>query len=1031
MREFRILLLTAALCAPWLAVAADNALMPVIETGVHEARINAMAPLANGGVVTVSEDKTARVWSPGGLRAVDILRPPIGPRDEGALYAVAASAKVIAVAGRIPAGRGGYGIVFYSAETYQPVGILPLQPSPVLALKISPAGDRLAVGLSVGGLRVYDLKTQTLALEDPDVPGKITAMDFDGSGRLAVASDHNTIRLYDGALRRLPLLTLKAGTRAYGLAFSADGARLAVGDRGRPTVHLVDTRTMRLERTLEGVAGKSGSFTSVAFAADGGAVFGGGDYRDASTVYIRRWSLPNGAGTDIPAAREVVTSLMPDGRRLLFATADPVLGVVDETNRAQPVQTPRHIDFHDRERISTQISRTGDRIKITRTGARSLIFDTGTREFLSDTGSERDFLQSVQSGPGIAIVNWRDSQAPKVTGQDIGLEPGETVRSAAVSPAGAVLGTDFYVRYFPRTGPGWKVATNSTAWAVHASADGRMIVVCLGDGSIRWYNAADKRELSALFIDPATEKFVQWTEQGYFDHDHRADGQPDGRGLIGYRVNQASGRGSDFISIDQLYSVRFRPDLVKLSFLDDSNARLRVETQEAQSGRLDELFRRGLPPKITLLGACEVASAAVTACDGAMPVAVRAVRRGVDAASPTTVTAPVLLVQYEVEDQGSGFGQVVPRRNNAVLSRDSIRPGPVTGRKRIEWATIPLARDENVIRLSPTTGAIEAGRDASLEIVVRAVAPPRETVSRPSGADTAASETTGKLFALTVGVGKYLTPAWSLRNPANDAAALAEILGQDQGRRFAEAHAIPLIDERATKAGIIAALRDIAAKATPDDVVVIFLAGHGKTTQEGKYFFAPYDLGRGDPALLTRVDEAKDKEAATQAIDTLFRAEGLGQDELLPLIQSIQATRIAFILDTCESATVADADAVLRRDLNTTITNKIGQASGRFVLSGSFTEALDAGGDPGHGLFTSFLLRALKGEGGDDGAGRIDISKLAIFTKEKVAARSRQIRQQAETAGKGNQVPEVQQPAFFFAGSDFFVVRKLLAAVGR
>ena len=40
------------------------------------------------------------------------------------------------------------------------------------------------------------------------------------------------------------------------------------------------------------------------------------------------------------------------------------------------------------------------------------------------------------------------------------------------------------------------------------------------------YNTADGRELIALFIDPATERFVFWTPDGYFDHDHPdEDGQ--------------------------------------------------------------------------------------------------------------------------------------------------------------------------------------------------------------------------------------------------------------------------------------------------------------------------------------------------------------------------------------------------------------------------------------------------------------------------------------------------------------------------
>ena len=94
-------LLAAALIAPLSPAVADGGPFLVLDTGVHEAAINAMAPLADGGgIVTVSDDKTAlfqtldvRVGQMGhylGRRLIDIvhdvaqasgleLRPEPGP----------------------------------------------------------------------------------------------------------------------------------------------------------------------------------------------------------------------------------------------------------------------------------------------------------------------------------------------------------------------------------------------------------------------------------------------------------------------------------------------------------------------------------------------------------------------------------------------------------------------------------------------------------------------------------------------------------------------------------------------------------------------------------------------------------------------------------------------------------------------------------------------------------------------------------------------------------------------------------------
>jgi WD40 repeat protein/uncharacterized caspase-like protein len=1032
MRKLLAALLTVALLASRLAMAADAGPFLVLDTGVHEAAINAMAPLADGsGFVTVSDDKTARIWRPDGSDPMGELLPPIGPGDDGALYAVAASAKVIAVAGRIRAAQGGYGIAFYSTQDNRSLALLSGLPSAVLTMKMSPAGDRLAVGLDGGGLRVYDLKTQSVALEDPDYPGKITAVDFDSAGRLAVAADDNTIRLYDGALHRLPPMTLQAGARAYGIAFSPDGKQLAAGDRARPVVHLFDMRTMRFERDLDGAPGKTGSFNVVAFSPDGGAVFGGGSYLDAAgTVQIRRWPLSGSGAVDIPVASDLVTSLVANPSGMMFATAEPVIGFIDAMNHVQIAQAPRHIDFHDRARTTIRLSRSGAGLEIALSRGRPLVIDVSTREFPRSDGAGRDFLAPVASEYGMTVTEWHDSRVAKVNGQKLGLEPAETARSAAVSPSGAVVGTDFFVRFVGKNGTGWKVSAGSPVWSVAASADGRLVVACFGDGTIRWYNAADGRELIALFIDPVTERFVIWTPAGYFDHDHRDDGKPDGRTLIGYRINEPSGRTSDFISIGQLYPTWFRPDLVGLSFRDDGNARRKVDEQQSQAGQVADTLRGGLPPKVTLLDACAVESASAAACNGARAIELP---RGRTTGDPPSVTAPDLLVRYKVENAGNDTGRVVPRLNDAVFN-SGIVVESTSGHSRVEHAVIPLARGMNVVRLSPVSGsgAIEAGSGASPEIrLVRSF----ETHDKDTSPEPAVAS--GRLYVLTVGVSKLVDPNWNLANPANDANALADLLQRDRAHLFGGITATALTDEQATKANILSALADIAAKATPDDVVVIFLAGHGRTV-DGHYYFAPSDMGAHDPALMEQVKTAKTDDTFDKAVDAVFRTEGLGQDELLPVIQGMSATRIAFMLDTCYSATVADADAVLRHDVNDTITNRIGHASGRFVLSGSFTEAFDSAagadssvGEEGHGLFTSYLLRALQGDAGTDDEGRIDIYKLATFTRAHVAAASRRMLEQA-AAKSGDKAPDVQQPAYYFAGNDFFALRKLTAAsVGK
>ena len=73
-----------------------------VETGMHLARITEISVDAKRQLLlTVSFDKTARLWSLRDGKPTTVLRPPIGGGDEGKLYtgALSPDGKLAAVAG--------------------------------------------------------------------------------------------------------------------------------------------------------------------------------------------------------------------------------------------------------------------------------------------------------------------------------------------------------------------------------------------------------------------------------------------------------------------------------------------------------------------------------------------------------------------------------------------------------------------------------------------------------------------------------------------------------------------------------------------------------------------------------------------------------------------------------------------------------------------------------------------------------------------------------------------------------------------
>ena len=1021
-----------------------------VETGDHEADINALALLDSGrALVTVSDDKTARIWSGDKLAPEGVLRPPVGPADEGALYAVAAHGDQIVLAGRTGT-LGHYALYFFNRQGRAQGSISGIS-QPITALRFSFDGTVLAVGLQdKGGLRLFNMKQRSEMPGDVTFAGAIHGLDFDPQGRLAAASpEDGTVRLYAADGHRLSVVALPRGAQPWSVAFSPDGRLLAVGDRQVAAVYVIDTASMQLTRTLMGGPDRTGGFTALAFGLDNTYVVAAGLYGDrAGQHYARSWSLANGQAVDAPLARDTVNALalLPDG--MVFATAEPSIGRTNTSGQVAVARTAHHLNLRDAGLSTFRLSPDGSEIELpaNRPDERHVVFDVPQRILDLREGGP-GFTPPLDSGPGLKFVDWRNSHAPRLLGaKPIILEPTERALSVAVSPTGdgAAMGTDFYVRFIGPSGEVWHKIADAPVWAVNVSADGTRVVAGMGDGTIHWYDEATGAELCALFIEPATGRWVLSTPEGFFDHDHPNDGSPDGRTLIGYDFNTADGRAADFIQIGQLYPSFFRPDMVGLSFRDTPQAREIVQAQRQRIGDVRSILVQGLPPSVKVTDYCgHLGTSRASGCP---------TTRSFDAKSGSTLTttADEILLDYTMQAaRGGKLGDVRLTRNGAVIAPHLLTVAE-DDTSRTQEARIPLGLGLNVIRVSTVTasGQLEASAANASEIrVIRsaptlvAAAPPapgpaaapagppaaagsgtREAGGQPPAAPATASATPAAapapahttLYLLSVGVSHFARPELNLDNPTNDAKAVAALFAAPSPPVYDKAVVTTLVDNQATAENIQAAMKTIAQQAGPDDIVLLFFAGHGQQV-DGHYFFAPYDFGTHDDDLFKRAIAGN--LGSDHWLDELFRREGVGQTSLIPDVQAIQSSRLVMILDTCFSASIATQDAVLRQDANSTITNALGHASGRFVLSSASARALDSANGPqlpsdgqGHGLFTAYFLHALEGAADFMKTGRITATDAARYTQVEV---------QQATA----HAPEMQKPEFYFNGNTFIDLR--------
>jgi WD40 repeat protein len=301
-----------------------------VEVGTHSAGIMriAMDP-SNRILVTGSEDKTVRIWdisSRGEL--LRILRPPADTGAVGRINGVALSPDggTVACGGITGSPQKGDAWVFlFDRKTGAMIRRLGGLPGFIQHLSYTNDGRFLVVVTGKGGMRLYRLPDYTLAATDPNYSDVILWAESDPTGsRVATSCWDGFIRLYDltalkaqdGAsplsITPVSMLRPPSGKRPWGLAFTPDGARLAVGFYYTTRLDVLDVKGNALgyafspnTKDLEGAVSADRDnldFRAVAWSSDGRFLYAGGSNRLKGVRQIRRGADGGqGAYTDHPA----------------------------------------------------------------------------------------------------------------------------------------------------------------------------------------------------------------------------------------------------------------------------------------------------------------------------------------------------------------------------------------------------------------------------------------------------------------------------------------------------------------------------------------------------------------------------------------------------------------------------------------------------------------------------------------------------------------------------------------------------------
>lgn len=967
----RLVVLVLLACVSSAAVAGEmpTTPFPAVETGMHGAAINRI-DLTGDVLASVADDKTVRLWRLGDGTLTATVRVPGGTGNEGKLYAVAMQpgGKLVVAAGWTGVEWDG-GSFFYLIDrtTARVVGRVGPFPSTINHLAFSDDGRLLAVAFSGRvGLKVFDLKANRQVFQDDGFKDAITWADFAPDDRLAVTALDGTVKLYGPGFK--PLAAARtAGKQPFSVAFSGDGATLAVGylDAARITLH--DGRDLSARGEFAGPKDKSGNLSVVTFA--NGSLYAGGTLGSSAGVRsVLRFPLQGGAPQDIAVGTDTVVDLRPaaDGG-IAFATAEPAWGLIDATGQVRQRRQRGFADLRDGYRESFLLSRDGSTVSfgLQQGGRRPLTFSLMQRSLTAgNTPGGAPGLDSATLKPS----GWQNGREPKLNGRPIRLEDNEVARSVAVAPTGSLwlLGTDFYLRAYDGERLLWKIAVPAAAWAVNLSSDGGVAVAGMGDGTVRWYGLRDGRERLALFAHADGKRWIAWTPEGFFDHSAGGDS------LFGYLLNRAKNREGEFIDAAQLYGPFFRRDLVIKKFLGTYEPD--IAAQLAKIGDVRGVLSRGLPPHLDVLEYC-VGSECRQLDDGSVT------RGNTKGTRAIETKAPELVLKIKREDRGGGLGQLIVRRNGATVATASDTRSVPTKDGSIDEVRLALQPGDNEVTLSATntSGQIEANTLEQLTVRIKLAA---DDSKLP------------RLHVLAIGISKYQLADLALVNAANDARAVAKLMQDTRHQLYREAVIATLTDRDATNAGIAAAFARLAKDVAPADTVLVFFAGHG-IALDGRYYFIPHDLPE------------QSAEAITQ--------RGFSQQQLSEMLGRLKASRVGLMVDTCFAGSI-DVGDIARKARDATWVESLSRSSGRFTLAGTTNEQEALDGLQGNGVFTSVVLKALQGDAdlqvSGDHDGKVNVYELARYTKAKVPEAVRQVAPDHK-----------QEPTYHFAGSDFFDIK--------
>jgi WD40 repeat protein len=942
-----------------------------MEVGTHTAGIwsIALGP-SNRILVTGSEDKTVRVWDISDRgELLRILRPPVGEGEEGQIFAVALSPDegTVACGGRTGSFKQhDFCVYLFDRATGALTRRLGGLPGYVQHLAYTRDGRFLAVVTGARGgkgswaaMRIYGIPDYTVVAEDKGYGDLVKWAEFDPTGnRLATTCFDGVVRLYDlsilstrsgpspQAIAPVSKVRPPGGQRPWGLAFSPDGARLAVGQHFSPKVDVLAIKGNTLEPAYspdtKGVPeGQEIDFRTVTWSSDNRFLYAGGGYRLKAIRQLRRWTEGGrGEYTDLPVGVDLpLYHILPLNRGgVVFASRDGSFGVLNDRGEATLLAS-RAIPSYAANYEGFLLSPDGSGIQFAfeKRGKSPALFSVNERRLTDASSSlwnalKASFTFQAPITAGLEVSDWKTSMSPKLKGMPLPLKS-ESAESLAILPdrSAFLLGTGIGLWLFDPAGkPLWRIRTPGAVWGVNTN--GQVAVAAIGDGTIRWYRIADGKEILAFFPHTDRKRWVLWTPSGYYD------ASPGSEDFIGWHVNNGKEQAADFFPASRFRSTFYRPDVIDrvITTLNEQEAVRLANEESGRRSTAEASVREKLPPMASI----------ASPIDG------------------TQVSSSPVKVRYSARSR-EPLTRLKVLVDGRPVSVEGIDKTPKEGGD----LSVPVpSRDCEVSVIAENRHA--ASEPATIRLRWKGAAAKEEFEVKP------------KLYVLAVGVSVYQDPDLRLNLAAKDALDFGAAWNDQRGRMYSGVEVRALTDAQATKGNILDGLEWLQRQVTAKDIAVLFFAGHGINDPTGAFYFLPADAD----------------------LEKLKRT-GISQADITSTVAGI-AGKVLVFMDACHSGNLMGK--LKRRGVVvvSSVINELASAENGAVVFSSATGRQYAleNVEWGNGAFTKGVVEGIRGKADYRATGRITVNMLDLYVSERVKELTQG--QQTPTTVKPPNVPD-------------------------